>query len=111
MEIVIIVVLILINGFLSMSEMAVVSARKSKLEIEHKQGNKKATNALELSDNPDNFFSTLQIGITLIGILTGLFSGEAFAANLAEVLSKCFPAITASGKHTAYTAKTLGNGN
>ncbi|MBR4300727.1 MAG: DUF21 domain-containing protein, partial [Bacteroidales bacterium] len=79
MEIVIIVVLILINGFLSMSEMAVVSARKSKLEIEHKQGNKKATNALELSDNPDNFFSTLQIGITLIGILTGLFSGEAFA--------------------------------
>lgn len=95
MEIVIIVVLILINGFLSMSEMAVVSARKSKLEIEHKQGNKKASNALELSDNPDNFFSTLQIGITLIGILTGLFSGEAFAANLAEVLSKCFPAITA----------------
>ena len=93
MEIVIIVVLILINGFLSMSEMAVVSARKSKLETEHKQGSKKAKDALELSNNPDNFFSTLQIGITLIGILTGLFSGEAFANDLSVILSRWFPAI------------------
>ena len=83
MELVIVIVLILINGFLSMSEMAIVSARKSKLEIEHKQGNTKATDALKLSNNPDNFFSTLQIGITLIGILTGLFSGEAFAVWMA----------------------------
>lgn len=95
MELVIVIVLILINGFLSMSEMAIVSARKSKLEIEHKQGNTKATDALKLSNNPDNFFSTLQIGITLIGILTGLFSGEAFAANLSEILSKWFPSISA----------------
>lgn len=88
MEILIIVILILINGFLSMSEMAVVSARKSKLETDAKKGSRKAKAALELADNPDNFFSTLQIGITLIGILTGLFSGEAFAADLSVYLEK-----------------------
>lgn len=93
MEIVIIAILILINGFLSMSEMAVVSARKSKLETESRQGNKKSQRALTLANNPDDFFSTLQIGITLIGILTGLFSGEAFAGDLSEVLSRWFPSI------------------
>ena len=77
MELFIVLILIIINGFLSMSEMAVVSARKTKLETDAKNGSKKAKAALELADNPDNFFSTLQIGITLIGVLTGLFSGEA----------------------------------
>lgn len=88
MEIIIIIILILVNGFLSMSEMAVVSARKSKLEADAKKGSKSAKAALELADNPDNFFSTLQIGITLIGILTGLFSGEAFAADLSVYVAK-----------------------
>lgn len=88
MEIIIIIILILVNGFLSMSEMAVVSARKSKLETDAKKGSKSAKAALELADNPDNFFSTLQIGITLIGILTGLFSGEAFAADLSVYVAK-----------------------
>lgn len=88
MEIIIIIILILVNGFLSMSEMAVVSARKSKLETDAKKGSKSAKAALELADNPDNFFSTLQIGITLIGILTGLFSGEAFAADLSIYVAK-----------------------
>ena len=88
MEILIVLVLIFVNGFLSMSEMAVVSARKSKLETDAKKGNKKAKAALELADNPDDFFSTLQIGITLIGILTGLFSGEAFAADLSVYIAK-----------------------
>lgn len=88
MEIIIIIILILVNGFLSMSEMAVVSARKSKLETDAKKGSKSAKAALELADNPDNFLSTLQIGITLIGILTGLFSGEAFAADLSIYVAK-----------------------
>lgn len=88
MEILIVFVLILVNGFLSMSEMAVVSARKSKLETDAKKGSKKAKAALELADNPDDFFSTLQIGITLIGILTGLFSGEAFASDLSVYIAK-----------------------
>ncbi len=88
MDILIIIGLILFNGLLSMSEMSVVSARKTRLELDAKKGSKSAQNALDLSNNPDNFFSTIQIGITLIGILTGLFSGEAFAADLAKILEK-----------------------
>lgn len=87
-EFLIIIGLILFNGILSMSEMSVVSSRKSRLELEAKKGSATARKALELSNNPDNFFSTIQIGITLIGILTGLFSGEAFAADLAKHVEK-----------------------
>ncbi len=83
MEVFIIVILILLNGILSMSEIALVSARKSKLETESKKGSRAATTALKLSEEPDRFLSTIQIGITLIGILTGLYSGETFAGDLA----------------------------
>ena len=88
MEIFIIVGLILFNGLLSMAEMSVVSSRKSKLELEAKKGNKAAQRAVELANEPDNFLSAIQIGITLIGILTGLFSGEAFAGDLAKIMAK-----------------------
>lgn len=88
MELIIIISLILLNGLLSMAEMSVVSSRKSKLEMEAKKGDKGAQRALDLAENPDNFLSAIQIGITLIGILTGLFSGEAFAGDLAAVLEK-----------------------
>ena len=86
MEIIIILGLILLNGILSMSEIALVSARKSRLETDAKRGNKSAQTALELTNEPDRFLSTIQIGITLIGILTGLYSGEAFAADFAEIV-------------------------
>lgn len=86
MEIFIIIGLILLNGILSMSEIALVSARKARLELDAKRGNKSAQTALNLAGEPDRFLSTIQIGITLIGILTGLYSGEAFAYNLAEVV-------------------------
>ena len=86
MEIFIIIGLILLNGSLSMSEIALVSARKARLELDAKRGNKSAQTALKLAGEPDRFLSTIQIGITLIGILTGLYSGEAFAYNLAEVV-------------------------
>ncbi|MBQ8034938.1 MAG: HlyC/CorC family transporter [Bacteroidales bacterium] len=88
MEIFIILGLILFNGILSMSEMSVVSSRKSRLEIEARKGNGAAQKALELANEPDNFLSAIQIGITLIGILTGLFSGEAFAGDLAKIIEK-----------------------
>ena len=87
MEIFIIVGLILLNGLLSMSEIALVSARKTRLDMEAKKGNKSAQTALNLANEPDRFLSTIQIGITLIGILTGLYSGDAFACDLAEVVS------------------------
>lgn len=86
MEIFIIIGLILLNGVLSMSEIALVSARKARLELEAKRGNKSAQTALKLAGEPDRFLSTIQIGITLIGILTGLYSGEAFAHNLSEMV-------------------------
>ena len=70
MEIFIILGLIVLNGVLSMSEIALVSARKSKLETDAKKGSKSAKAALDLANNPDVFLSTIQIGITLVGILT-----------------------------------------
>ncbi len=86
MEIIIIIGLVLLNGVLSMSEMALVSARKSRLETQAKKGSKSASAALRLINEPDKFLSSIQIGITLIGILTGLFSGEAFSQDVAEWL-------------------------
>lgn len=70
-----------------MSEIALVSARKVRLETLAKKGKKSAQKALVLSKEPDKFLSAIQIGITLTGILTGLYSGEAFAGDLADVLS------------------------
>ena len=69
-----------------MSEIAMVSARKSRLETAAKKGSKTAKTALRLANEPDRFLSTIQIGITLIGILTGLYSGEALAGDLARWL-------------------------
>lgn len=70
-----------------MAEIAVVSCRKSKLEADAKRGNVAAKKVLKVAQNPQPFLSTIQIGITLIGILTGLYSGDAFAGDLAEILS------------------------
>jgi len=86
-EAIIILALIFLNGLFAMSEIAVISSRKSKLRLDAKNGSKSAKAALKLAENPTNFLSTVQIGITLIGILTGLYSGEAFANDLAKVLS------------------------
>ena len=76
MEILIIFFLILRNGVFSMSEIALISARKNRLETAAKKGNKNAQIALDLSNSPNKFLSTVQIGITLIGILTGIYSGD-----------------------------------
>lgn len=76
MEILIIFILILINGFFSMSEIALVSARKNRLNYSAQQGNTGAKTALELQALPSKLLSTVQIGITLIGLLTGIYSGE-----------------------------------
>jgi len=88
MDILIIIGLILFNGLLSMSEIALVSSRKARLESLVKKGKKGAKKALELSKEPEQFLSIIQIGITLVGILTGLYSGEAFVDKFAGVLSK-----------------------
>jgi len=82
MELIIILLLILLNGIFSMAEIAMVSSRKSRLESQAKRGDKAAQKALELSLRPGRFLSTVQIGITLIGILTGIYSGEKIEDDL-----------------------------
>jgi putative hemolysin len=86
MEILIIIGLVLLNGIFSMSEMSLVSSRKFKLENAKKKGSKGAKIALDLSENPTKFLSTVQIGITLIGILLGVYSGENLTKNVTEYL-------------------------
>jgi len=86
MEILIIIGLVLLNGIFSMSEMSLVSSRKFKLENAKKKGSTGAKTALELSENPTKFLSTVQIGITLIGILLGVYSGEKLTQNVTDYL-------------------------
>lgn len=78
-EIIIIAALILFNGLLAMSEIALISARKASLAAAAKQGSIRAKTALKLAGEPDKFLSTIQIGITVIGILTGIYSGDKIA--------------------------------
>jgi putative hemolysin len=87
-EILLILGLILLNGLFSMAEIALVSARKARLEAQANKGDKSARDALELSSHPDTFLSTVQIGITLIGILTGILSGEKLKADFVEFLKR-----------------------
>jgi putative hemolysin len=88
MEILIILFLILLNGIFAMAEIAMVSSRKSRLGTAAKRGDKAAKKALELSNNPGKFLSTVQIGITLIGILTGIYSGEKIQDDLIAWLNQ-----------------------
>jgi putative hemolysin len=88
MDIVILLCLILLNGLFVMSEIALVSARKSRLESLAEKGDKKARAALDLSNNPDIFLSAAQIGITLVAILTGVYSGERFGKSLQPYVEK-----------------------
>ena len=88
MEILILLALILLNGVFSMSEIALVSARKARLEAQANKGNKRAREALDLANHPDTFLSTVQIGITLIGILTGIYSGEKLTDDLVAFLDQ-----------------------
>jgi putative hemolysin len=88
MEIFILGFLILLNGLFTMSEIALVSARKSKLESQAERGDISARAALELSQNPEIFLSAAQIGITLIAILTGVYSGERFSEQLEPHVAK-----------------------
>ena len=80
--------LILLNGVFSMAEIALVSARKARLEAQANKGDEKAKAALKLANHPDVFLSTVQVGITLIGLLTGLFSGEKLKLPIVEYFNQ-----------------------
>lgn len=80
--ILIVVLLILLNGFFALSEIALVSSRKTRLETDAKKGDKGAKVALKLQSNSENFLSSIQVGITLIGILNGVYGGVTIAAKV-----------------------------
>ena len=88
LELIILLFLIFLNGLFVMAEIALVSARKSRLENLADNGDDRARSALKLSEKPELFLSTAQIGITLIAILTGFYSGEKFSADLEPYLAK-----------------------
>ena len=103
MEFIIIIALILLNGLFSMSEIALISTRKSSLNNESRKGSRSARVALKLANDPDKFLSTVQIGITLIGILTGIYSGDALADDFGVLLTEWgFPVA-----YARITAQTL----
>lgn len=87
-EITIILLLLILNGIFAMSEIAVVSARPIRLQQMAQRGNRGAAVALELSNNPNRFLSTVQVGITLVGIFAGAFGGANIAGELAVPLSE-----------------------
>ncbi|MET0657888.1 MAG: hemolysin family protein, partial [Steroidobacteraceae bacterium] len=85
-DILILFLLILLNGFFALSEMALVSAKRVRLKTAAEQGRRGAKSALALLEDPTGFLSAIQIGITLIGILTGVYSGATFATYLSAQL-------------------------
>ncbi len=87
-QVLFIILLILANGVFAMAEIAVVSARKHQLQNKADEGNLNAKTALEMAKNPTRFLSTVQIGITLVGILSGAFGGAVLSGYLAVELAK-----------------------
>ncbi|HBK45220.1 MAG TPA: hemolysin [Xanthomonadaceae bacterium] len=90
LELVIVIALILLNGFFAMSEMSLMTSRKSRLK-QMAASSKRAAKALALAESPENFLSTVQIGITAIGILTGVFGGDAIGAAIGAWLGTALP--------------------
>jgi putative hemolysin len=106
LEILIILLLIIANGLFSMSEMAIVSSRKVRLQEQAEQGNAGAKTALELANSPNRFLSTVQVGITLIGTLAGAFGGAALAQPLSAYIS-LVPALRESSEAVALVLVVL----
>jgi putative hemolysin len=103
LEILVILLLILFNGVLAMMEIAIVSARKVRLRQMAENGHTGAQTALDLAEQPARFLSTVQIGITLVGILAGAFGGATLAESLAAWLGERFPPLQPYSESIAVT--------
>ncbi|MFM8769195.1 MAG: CNNM domain-containing protein, partial [Rubrivivax sp.] len=90
MDVALLIFLILLNGAFAMSEMALTASRKARLQVLVEAGEGGAQAAMDLHENPTKFLSTVQIGITSIGVLKGIVGEAAFSAPLAEWISKHF---------------------
>ena len=100
-EIIIILVLIILNGIFAISEFALVSAKKTRLRQRAEEGDTRAATALKLANEPTPFLSTIQIGITLVGILAGAFGGATIAEELAAYFTK-FPTLASIQRGAQY---------
>jgi putative hemolysin len=103
MELLILLGLILFNGVFAMSEMAIASVRRARLQAQVEQGNHNAKIALELVDSPNRFLSTVQIFITLISIIQGVFGGQAFASGIAQFIRVNIPMLAEFSEPIGYT--------
>jgi magnesium and cobalt exporter, CNNM family len=100
-EVAIILGLVLLNGFFAAAELALFSARRARLRVRADRGHRGARAALSLLENPTRLLSTVQIGITLVGILTGVYSGAVFAADLAQMFER-IPWLAAHAEQSAF---------
>ncbi len=103
LELLIVLALILLNAFFALSEMSVVTSRKARLKQRAETSNG-ARRALELSEHPERFLSTVQVGITLIGILTGMFGGDAIGQMIGQWLLAHVPTLD---RHADIIGKVL----
>ena len=88
MEILVIFVLIAVNAFFALSEIAFVSSRREVIDAEKERGSRKAILVLRMMDSPDRFLSSIQVGITLVGIVSGVYGGVAIADDVSKLISK-----------------------
>lgn len=103
MEIAILIFLVLLNGFFALSEIALVSCKRSAIEDAKLKGKKGASKALKLLDNSDDFLSAIQVGITLIGIITGVYGG----INIADDFTPFFQQFDSIARYAAEIALTF----
>ena len=101
MEVLVILLLTLLNGFFSLSEIALVSVKPSRIQALADQGDRRAKTILKLLADPEGFLSSVQVGITLIGIIAGAYGGAALTDNLEGVL-KDWPALAPYAHNTAF---------
>lgn len=106
MEFLVISLLILLNGFFALSEIALVSSSKSRLEQLKNQGRKGSRTALKLLEDPESFLSSIQVGITLIGIVTGVYGGLSIADDITPFFRK-FTMLTNSAEEISLTVTAL----
>ncbi len=93
-QVLILIILILLNAFFAASEIAFISLNDAKVEMQVKEGNKKAKKIQKMLKNPSGFLSTIQIGITLAGFLSSAFASDAFASQISPHLYKLIPSIS-----------------
>src|SRR3954465_15596698 len=109
LQLFIIIVLILVNGLFAMTEIAVVSARKARLQQWANEGNQRAQNALDLANAPNRFLATIHVVITLVTLLTGAYGGSTIAEKITPHLDG-IPFIAPYGERIALTLVVVGVG-